>query len=422
LEQGFRRGSKLIPLAPLVAEEAESVTLCAVRNEPNSKCQIAKIPPETATHVIDSTADTTLTLPGIQRTIPAGTFPQGTLMILQPVNSDTSTGSLVAAGPDFNLNVLDSETGLLLPSPYAGSYTLTLTPDEQALLSKGLRLSQLGIYSRPDGSLDPSSWQSNPSLLDSSNQTYSAQLNHMTEFALLADVTAPATTAVLTGAVAPNNAHLTPVTVALDALDPVPGSGLAASYYQLVPHGSAAPSNTLPGAWQVYAGQFAVPASSDLDLYAFSVDHATNAELPVLLGQIATLPSVTITGAPTSSITFGTPITLTANVTQGASPFTYAWTKNGAPFGTTASITDTPAADATYAVTLTDSFAFQSNTAQVSVSVTSGSGGPGGCDSLTCPPPPGATPELDSLLLFGSGMAGLASYACIRLRGRRRRS
>ena len=47
--------------------------------------------------------------------------------------------------------------------------------------------------------------------------------------------------------------------------------------------------------------------------------------------------------------------------------------------------------------------------------------------STTCsicpPPPPGgnATPELDSLMLFGSGFAGLAGYAALRLRGRGRK-
>jgi hypothetical protein len=47
----------------------------------------------------------------------------------------------------------------------------------------------------------------------------------------------------------------------------------------------------------------------------------------------------------------------------------------------------------------------------------SGDGGPlpGGS------PAPGATPELDSLLLFGSGLSGLGGYALMRLRARRRR-
>jgi hypothetical protein len=43
----------------------------------------------------------------------------------------------------------------------------------------------------------------------------------------------------------------------------------------------------------------------------------------------------------------------------------------------------------------------------------------GGCTGV-CPPSPGATPELDSLLLFGSGLSGLGGYAIMRLRARRR--
>jgi hypothetical protein len=48
--------------------------------------------------------------------------------------------------------------------------------------------------------------------------------------------------------------------------------------------------------------------------------------------------------------------------------------------------------------------------------------GPGG----GCPPDcggggPGATPELDSLLLFGAGASGLLAYARVRIRGTRRR-
>jgi hypothetical protein len=41
-----------------------------------------------------------------------------------------------------------------------------------------------------------------------------------------------------------------------------------------------------------------------------------------------------------------------------------------------------------------------------------------GC--MTDPPPASATPELDSLLLFGTGLAGLGGYALTRLRARRR--
>jgi hypothetical protein len=38
------------------------------------------------------------------------------------------------------------------------------------------------------------------------------------------------------------------------------------------------------------------------------------------------------------------------------------------------------------------------------------------------PPPVGATPELDSLLLFGVGLTGLGGYVVTRVRARRRAS
>jgi hypothetical protein len=47
-------------------------------------------------------------------------------------------------------------------------------------------------------------------------------------------------------------------------------------------------------------------------------------------------------------------------------------------------------------------------------------GGGGDCNGI-CPPPTNNTPELDSLLLFGTGLSGLGGYAVMRLRARRRR-
>jgi hypothetical protein len=51
------------------------------------------------------------------------------------------------------------------------------------------------------------------------------------------------------------------------------------------------------------------------------------------------------------------------------------------------------------------------------VTVGDNSTGDGQCGPTD--PSPGATPELDSLFLFGTGIAGVASYAALRLRARR---
>jgi hypothetical protein len=82
------------------------------------------------------------------------------------------------------------------------------------------------------------------------------------------------------------------------------------------------------------------------------------------------LPSASITGAPSGVVLSGDSVNLTAVPSGGTGPFTYAWTKNGAPFATTASITDTPdLGDTTYGVTVTDSLGAVSNTATTVVHV-----------------------------------------------------
>jgi hypothetical protein len=50
-----------------------------------------------------------------------------------------------------------------------------------------------------------------------------------------------------------------------------------------------------------------------------------------------------------------------------------------------------------------------------------GNGGNNGTGGNNNPPSFAATPELDSLALFGTGAAGLAGYALMRLRAARRR-
>jgi hypothetical protein len=81
-------------------------------------------------------------------------------------------------------------------------------------------------------------------------------------------------------------------------------------------------------------------------------------------------PTVSITGAPAGVVLQGDTISLTADATGGTGPYTYAWTKNGAPFGTTQTITDTPGlGDTTYAVVVTDSLGAVSTTVMTVVHV-----------------------------------------------------
>jgi len=92
---------------------------------------------------------------------------------------------------------------------------------------------------------------------------------------------------------------------------------------------------------------------------------------PLTIGALTSgIPAVSISGAPAGIVLSGDSVTLTAVASGGTPPYTYAWTKNGAPFATTQTKTDTPSlGNTTYAVTVTDSLGAVSNTANTVVSV-----------------------------------------------------
>lgn len=98
-------------------------------------------------------------------------------------------------------------------------------------------------------------------------------------------------------------------------------------------------------------------------------DPAHAAVPPLNLGTLAFgIPAASIAGAPAGTVLQGNAVGLSAVASGGTAPFGYAWTKDGAPFATTQTITDTPAVgDSTYAVTVTDSLGAVSNTASTVV-------------------------------------------------------
>ena len=92
---------------------------------------------------------------------------------------------------------------------------------------------------------------------------------------------------------------------------------------------------------------------------------------PITTGTIDFgVPAVSISGQPAGVVLLGDQIGLTADPSGGSGSYTYAWTKDGAAFATTKSITDTPGiGDTTYGVTVTDSLGAVSNTATTTVQV-----------------------------------------------------
>jgi hypothetical protein len=98
---------------------------------------------------------------------------------------------------------------------------------------------------------------------------------------------------------------------------------------------------------------------------------ATIPPIPSTLGSTTfSIPGVSISGAPTAAILTGTPVALTANVNRGTAPFSFSWTRNGAPFATSQTVTDTPPlGSTTYAVTVTDAAGAISNTDSATVDV-----------------------------------------------------
>lgn len=133
---------------------------------------------------------------------------------------------------------------------------------------------------------------------------------------------------------------------------------------------------------------------------------------PITMGSLDfNIPTTSITGAPAGVVLSGDSITLTAVPSGGTGPFSYAWTKNGAPFAITQGITDTPAlGDTTYGVTVTDSLGAVSNTATTVVQVYdfTVSGSPNSLQVLTTG---SNTYAVTESLVSGSSTSGLPTIA-----------
>jgi hypothetical protein len=133
---------------------------------------------------------------------------------------------------------------------------------------------------------------------------------------------------------------------------------------------------------------------------------------PITMGSLVfAIPSVAITGVPAGVVLSGNTIHLTAAPSGGTAPFTFAWTKNAAPFAATQSITDIPTlGNTTYGVTVTDSLGAVSNspTTLVRVYNFTVSGSPASLQVLTTGM---NTYAITESLVVGSPTSGLPTIA-----------
>jgi hypothetical protein len=79
------------------------------------------------------------------------------------------------------------------------------------------------------------------------------------------DTVSPITTSTLSGTLISGTTYESAVTVTLHASDPAPGSGIAATYYEVNGEG-----------WKTYSGPFAVKYTGNYAVHYYSVDHAGN--------------------------------------------------------------------------------------------------------------------------------------------------
>lgn len=116
--------------------------------------------------------------------------------------------------------------------------------------------------------------------------TNGAGLSTAQSVTIMLDTTPPGPTsmALSGGTTGAQGWYTTAPSITLASVDAT--SGLAAIYYQFVPHGSIGPGHPLPSSWTTYAAAVTVPGDGDWDLYAYSVDNAGNTETPVNLGEI----------------------------------------------------------------------------------------------------------------------------------------
>jgi len=129
----------------------------------------------------------------------------------------------------------------------------------------------LSIYSSNDGG----SWTKEPSTIDQNNKTVTAELNHMTYFALMADrkdTQPPVTEAIIEGEKGTENWYRSNLNIKLDAIDNQGGLGVEYTFYRI--------GNN---EWKLYGTPLPFTEEGNYQIEFYSIDKDENSELPRIL-------------------------------------------------------------------------------------------------------------------------------------------
>lgn len=191
-----------------------------------------------------------------------GSLLQAILVDISPIPITQPSATLRSVGTGANITVTDTSGNPITQflSPF------TLGVDFASLDLSNFNLDTLSIYSSSDGI----SWNKEPTQIDLINRTASTQVNHLTEFALMAellDTTPPNTEAIFTGQQGEDNWFRSDVDVSLEATDNDGGLGVDYTMYKI---GDAD--------WEIYATPLHFIDEGNYTVEFYSVDNGDNKE------------------------------------------------------------------------------------------------------------------------------------------------
>ncbi len=193
---------------------------------------------------------------------PNGSTNQNLILNLQSSPIVKISNSLVSIGSTIIVTAKDALGNLI--TQFQKLFTVTVSFSGSDLSS--YNLNTVAIYSSSDGV----NWTKEPTTIDLTNQTATAQVNHFTHFALMAerlDTTAPTTTANLSGDQGQPGWFRSDVKVTLDSKDNEGGLGVDYTMYRL------------PGGdWEIYVNPLTFTNEGHQKIEFYSADKDENLE------------------------------------------------------------------------------------------------------------------------------------------------